>query len=245
MLLRAHQRSPGGSPRSFLVAATLAVLAGCASVPYGARRSPPNGYEPESGRDATAVAEMRAAPAPATPAVEQGGSPAADRARLLAQRQVVIGHAYFPGEESAARNAAVDQGRRVGADRILLYPPSAPANAAAMPDSHDGAWQAMFYVRFQLPFGASFRDLGGAEKQKFDHGVRIGSVVAGTPASRANLLSGDVVVALDGKAIENRSQFRAVLHAKAGHTVTLAIVRNGETLDRPVRLGILADAEER
>ena len=44
------------------------------------------------------------------------------------------------------------------------------------------------------------------------------------------------------KAIIDRADFQSKLRAKAGHPVTLTIVRNGETIQRVVRLGAMTNA---
>ncbi len=233
--------------RLLICIATLA-LAACAGAPRltSMESKPAGGYEAEAGRDAAMIAEMRAAPAPAEPALVVGKNPSVDRSHLLAQGFVPIGHAHFAGDESSARNAALRLGREVGADRILLHAPSAPDDSPPAQDARESAWQVTYYVRFQLPFGATFRDLAAKERQTMGHaGVRIGSVVNGTPAARANLLAGDVIIALDGKAVSDHVQFRSMLRANAGRKVTLAIIRNGETLDRMVRLGITPDTSKR
>jgi len=72
--------------------------------------------------------------------------------------------------------------------------------------------------------------------------VAIGTVVNDSPASRANLLTGDIVLRCDDKAIIDRADFQNRLRAKAGQPVTLTIVRNGETLQRVVRLGPMTNA---
>jgi hypothetical protein len=189
-------------------------------------------YEVEAGRDAALVAEMRAAPAPQMPEMQAGQNRAGDRDRLAAQGQVRIGSGYFPHAQTQANEEALQKGRQVGAERTMLYAPVAAASA----------WIADYYVRFKLPFGATFRDLRAQERTTLGTtgGVAIGSVVGGTPASRANLIAGDFVLALDGKPIMNRADFQDQLKRNAGRSVTLSIVRNGETLSRVVRLGLLS-----
>jgi membrane-associated protease RseP (regulator of RpoE activity) len=219
------------------LAALLAVLllAGCASAPQRditEPAAPGSRYVVEPGREPAKVAEMRAAPAPERAGLEDGKSRAGDHRRLAAKGLVSIGTGYFPGPEPEARAAAIAQGQVVGAEHIVFYPPSA---------EEGDEWIAIYYVRFQLPFGATFRDLrAGERKVSGAGGVVLGSIVGGTPASRANLLSGDIVVKCDGKAIADRSAFQAMLRSRAGHPVTLTLVRNGETLERVVRLGVMA-----
>lgn len=219
------------------IPALLAVLllAGCASAPQRditEPAAPGSRYEVEPGREPEKVAEMRAAPAPERADLEDGKSRAGDHRRLAAKGLVSIGTGYFPGAEPEARAAAIAQGQVVGAEHVLFYPP--PEGGSE--------WIAIYYVRFQLPFGATFRDLRAGERKVVSGagGVVLGSIVGGTPASRANLLSGDIVVKCDGKAIADRSAFQAMLRSRAGHPVTLTLVRNGETLTRVVRLGVMA-----
>ncbi|HEU4612088.1 MAG TPA: PDZ domain-containing protein, partial [Kofleriaceae bacterium] len=158
-----------------------------------------------------------------------------DEARLAAQGYVRIGRGRFPisriarEQESEAREEAQRQASTNGAERVLLAAPREDA---------DAAWIADYYVRFRLPFGASFRDLRESERTRLgaQGGVAIGTVVGGTPASRANLLTGDVVLAIDGAAIGGRADFQQRLERSAGRSVVLTLVRNGERLRRTVKL---------
>lgn len=224
---------------------SLLLFAGCAVAPRAPEQAPggfpppPPGarFEAEPGRDAATIAAMRAAPASSQPPLETGRNRAGDRNRLAEQGYVPIGTGWFPGSEAQAREDAQRQGRNVGADRILLYPPAGDATAGA-------EWVAAYYVRFQLPFGATFRDLRADERASLGAGgVQIGSVIGGTPAARANLRPGDFVLKLDGQPVADRAAFQALLKRHAGRTVTLTLVRNGETLQRAVRLGVMTAAE--
>lgn len=214
------------------------LLAGCASTPprdIARPAAPGSRYVVEAGREPHRVAELRAAPAPESAALEDGGNRGGDHRRLAAKGLVSIGTGYFPGAESDARAAAIEQGRVVGAERILFYPPDTEG---------DVDWLAVYYVRFQLPFGATFRDLRANERKLAPRGgVVLGAIVGGTPASRANLLAGDLVVECDGKAIAGRSAFQAMLRERAGDPVRLRLVRNGETMTRVVRLGVTSAAQ--
>lgn len=218
----------------------LVLLAGCVSAPRGpvwqTQPPPPSSpYVADPGRDDATIAEMRAAPPPAAPELASGRNPAGDQNRLAAQGFVRIGTARYSGTDADVRAEADRQGRAVGADRVLLYAPQA-TGATTVAD-----WNAAFFVRFKLPFGATFRDLTAAERANLGgDGVQIGSVVGGTPASRANLLAGDFVVQVNGRPVTGRSAFQEQLKALGGRAVTLTVVRNGETLQRVVRLGVVA-----
>ena len=68
-----------------------------------------------------------------------------------------------------------------------------------------------------------------------DWGVVLGDVVPEGPAARAGLQVGDIVVALDGKAMENGRQLQVNLYGRSiGETVTVRVLRGDRTLDLPV-----------
>lgn len=183
-------------------------------------------------REAGEVAQMRAAPAPEAAPILTGTQVAADEKRMAFEGYVRIGHGRYQGSEEFVRREVTQQARSVGADRVLLY---APSQSTAT----ESYWEALYYVRFRLAFGASFRDLHASEREALGgrSGVQIGAVLGGTPAARANLLAGDYVVAVNGEAIAGKSAFQDALRSNVGRSVTLTIVRNGETLPRVVRLG--------
>jgi serine protease Do len=71
-------------------------------------------------------------------------------------------------------------------------------------------------------------------------GVLVASVVAGSPASRAGLQEGDVVVAVDGTQVATVPQLRNYIAMKgAGRTVELELVRGKQTERLSVRTGEL------
>jgi len=75
-------------------------------------------------------------------------------------------------------------------------------------------------------------------------GVLINSVIENTPAERAGLRPGDVIVAFDGDPVTDAQHFmRLIWMAKSNTDVALTLVRQGETIEIPVRLGDRADAE--
>ena len=224
-----------------LAFASLLLLAGCATGPGtiftpSPKPLPPEEtgqYETVAGRGPELVADLRADPPPPEPAVSEGKNFSADQKRLGAQSMMHVGTSHFPASKTDARDLAIRQGKRIGADRVILYP-----------SSDAGDLVVGYYVKFKLPFGATFRDLRAQEMSELGTGggVAIGTVVNDSPASRANLLTGDIVLRCDDKAIIDRADFQNRLRAKAGQPVTLTIVRNGETLQRVVRLGPMTNA---
>jgi PDZ domain-containing protein len=234
------RRDVVAKPLRRLVFAGLLLLAGCATAPgpvYSPYPKPlppaeTGNYQAEPGREPALVADLRAAPPPAVPEISEGKSLASDEKRLRAQSYMHVGTSHFPASDTEARAKAERQAKNVGADRVIFYPAST------------GEVVVAYYVRFKLPFGATFRDLRPAEMSELGTGggVAIGSVIDDSPAARANLLTGDIVLKCDDRAIIDRADFQSRLRAKAGHPVTLTIVRNGETIQRVVRLGAMANS---
>ncbi len=63
------------------------------------------------------------------------------------------------------------------------------------------------------------------------------AVVEGSPAQRAGIQQGDVLLEMNGRALRDAADIRNRLaELKAGDTVRVKVLRNGKTLDVPVRL---------
>ncbi|TDR40072.1 PDZ domain-containing protein [Tahibacter aquaticus] len=208
-------------------------LSGCVttstrSVPEAsAPVAPDDRYESVAGRDAATIDPLRAAPAQAAE-ILPGKNPSIDQEQLTPQSYVLIGNSYHRRNDEAARGWIAAQGRDVGADKIRWY---------ASTDGGETALSAAYYVRLRLVFGASFRDLNAQEQAQFGNGVRLGEIVGDSPASRANLRASDVVSALDGVAVRDRAGFQRLLRDNMGKVVNLSLSRNGEPLQRKVKLG--------
>jgi serine protease Do len=98
-------------------------------------------------------------------------------------------------------------------------------------------------VYYKLVDAQVAKDLG----LSVDHGVLIDkpvsgapAVFAGSPADKAGLVEGDVVVAVDGEAVDaDHDLSTRILPHVPGDTVTLSVVRDGRTLEIEVTLGTL------
>ena len=92
--------------------------------------------------------------------------------------------------------------------------------------------------------GISIQDLTPAIAKGFGlqvtSGAVIGQVQADGPAKDAGLKAGDVIVSVDGEAIENSTQLRNnIAGTKPGKTVALGILRGNDHLNIDVKLGEL------
>lgn len=234
--------------RISILGGALAALAGCVTRSVVIEPSAQPGYvaapvadaqfEAVEGRGPGEIAAFRAAPAPVRPQFVEGTTPLADRRTQGTDGHAHVGSIRYPADDPRAEDKALAMAARVGADRMLVYRHHVPAEGAGE------EYLAMYYVRFKLLFGATFRNLTAAERAGVDNrnGVQIGSVITGTPASDANLMTGDFVLAFDGRPFRDRVEFQSLLRDAAGKPVTLTVRRGEVTLERVVRLGALPQA---
>jgi serine protease Do len=68
-------------------------------------------------------------------------------------------------------------------------------------------------------------------------GALVGQVLTGSPAEKAGIEQGDVIVEFDGKAIsESKDLPQVVASTPVGKSVNVKLLRNGKTLDRSVKV---------
>jgi serine protease Do len=82
-----------------------------------------------------------------------------------------------------------------------------------------------------------------------DHGIVIDEVEAGSPAERAGLKYGDVILSVDGKPIENADELVAIVSdSEIGKRLRLEYLRDGKRLTTDVKVGdrnkIVAESEQ-
>ncbi len=90
--------------------------------------------------------------------------------------------------------------------------------------------------------GVVIQDLNEDLAKSFDlktkKGVLISQVSQDSPAGKAGLKDGDVVVAIDGKPVENVAELRNTIAMTApGTELVLKVIRNGKTYSIPVTIG--------
>src|SRR5262249_27177434 len=77
-------------------------------------------------------------------------------------------------------------------------------------------------------------------------GALVGDVTANSPASKAGLKQGDVILSLNGEKVNDANQLRLKIGmADPTAKVNLKIMRDGKTMDLPVQLGEFPSTEER
>lgn len=77
----------------------------------------------------------------------------------------------------------------------------------------------------------------GVESEQVTEGARVVRVVDNSPAAPAGILAGDVIVQFNGKAVEDPGNLRTLIGTcKAGDTVELTLLRDGETMNVSVKL---------
>ncbi len=240
----------------FLAVAALVALAGCVTVPVSRvdyddapleeqlpREAPPERFSVEEGRAPNVVALFRESPAPREVRVSEGYDFVRDRTDLAREGYVLVGRSQFETTDPDARLRAADRAVAIGAERAIFYPVDPTAdNRDQRAGGYDGPQFSLvaYFVKYKLTFGATFRNLSSSEMAKLaiNGGVSIGSVIARTPASEANLLSGDVVTRVNGNGFNGKTAFQKLLAQNAGTSVTLDIYRGGQEMQRIVRLGV-------
>jgi S1-C subfamily serine protease len=70
---------------------------------------------------------------------------------------------------------------------------------------------------------------------EIESGVRIASVESGSPAEKAGLREGDVVVSYDGMAVAGIDDVHRLLtETRVGQEAQIVVLRRGEKLVRPI-----------
>lgn len=153
--------------------------------------------------------------------------------------------AISPGNSGGA---LVDSSGRVIGINVAYLPPDStgaqdlgfaiPADVAV-----DVAKQLIATGRASHSFlGISPLSVTAELEQRFDldrdSGILIADVDANTPAGRAGLQQGDIIIGIDGQAMEQESDlYRFLRGKKPGDTVTVTYVRDGGEAATQVKLG--------
>jgi hypothetical protein len=127
-------------------------------------------------------------------------------------------HPRLPGGGGSAPAAAV-------ADTT-----GAPATIGSLPPRARSDHEATYWAKNQPPvLGIMSRPLDDQEKARLmrDDGIVVELVTNSSPAAAAHILQGDIIVAIDGKAILDPTAVPAFLQSIAGRRVRIDLFRNG------------------
>jgi S1-C subfamily serine protease len=149
--------------------------------------------------------------------------------------------ALHPGNSGGA--LAVSDGRVVGVSTAVIGPGIGQGLGMAVPINATtraivGALASGHRVRrAYLGVGGGTRPLPPAVARRLgqSRGVEVLSVMTGSPAARAGLQPGDVIVALDGAKVEDVGDLQRLLtEERIGRPGTLGTMRSGVIGERPV-----------
>lgn len=129
---------------------------------------------------------------------------------------------------------------------ILLATLAAVSFAQDAPQT-DGGRKAVSVYRFALLgaggyLGVELKEVSNANYQQLGlssvRGVAIEKVLRNTPAEKAGLQDGDVIVQFNGEAVtSSRKLTRMISEVAPDHTVKLTVVRGGSEIEIPVTIG--------
>lgn len=261
-----------------VIALAATLLTGCAS---GYREY----FKPTTNLSAERVAALRVSPPPLIPSIERARPGNFDEILdVYAKRgYVMIGHSMFNSGRAESDEGALQQGKDVRADLVLILNPNYTntvtsvvpittptssttySNATATAYGRGGSvtaygsgtsttygsttnfvpmtvhrsdYGAVYFFKQKFGLGAFFRDLSDRERQELqtNRGAVARLIVDGTPAFNADLLIGDVFLAVDGVVISNTQTLSELLSARNGQMVTFSVLRRGEKMEKTVQL---------
>jgi S1-C subfamily serine protease len=77
-----------------------------------------------------------------------------------------------------------------------------------------------------------------------NRGLLVGSVAPGSPADKAGLERGDIIVAMDGKPLTDSGRLQEFIRqAKVGTEITLTFVRDGKRITKSLTLAEMPQGE--
>lgn len=203
---------------------------------------PPEHFSFDEGRDETVIAQFRESPAPPSVTLYRGEDLATERNRLAREGYVLVARSHFVKTDPRLKSRAEARAVAIGAEQALLFDNEPVPDGLRAPGQYANEPNSLvaYFVKYKLPFGATFRDLNGKEKSALGvtGGVKLGSIIERTPAADANLMAGDAIVRFNGGGFTGKAAFQKLLMDNAGKSVTLLLVRDGSEVERVVRVGM-------
>jgi serine protease Do len=143
--------------------------------------------------------------------------------------------------ELVGMNAAI-LSRSGGSQGIGFAIPTSMAMRIVTSLKETGSVQRAYLGVLPQPVDQSMADYYGMDRPR---GVLITQVNEDTPAERAGLKDGDIILSVDGREIKNPSMLRNVISlSEVGQEVDLAIVRDGKEKNVAVKLEKFPDSDQ-
>lgn len=256
----------------------LAVLiSGCATNGYSEFYSNAPGVTPEL------TAANRSAPPPAELQIARAASFEGLVDAYARKGYAAIGDSSFSSGRNERDGDAIEQGKRVGADLVVVINPAyvgsqtttipitTPTTTTSQTSGTATAYGtggtataygnsttttygsrttyvpmtvnryeygALYFVKRRYSLGANYRDLTDEERRQLqtNRGAYVISIIDDSPAYESDILPGDVIVALNGRAANGFDGLSDLVKSNSGRTVELTIIRQGVRLSKSVAL---------
>jgi S1-C subfamily serine protease len=97
-------------------------------------------------------------------------------------------------------------------------------------------FSAVYFVRKRSHLGVFYGAIDSATRTRLqtNAGVLIRVVVDATPASRADILPGDIILTIDGERVDGPEALNNQLKGRLGREVVFGIDRNGTHIEKRV-----------
>ncbi len=240
-------------------------------------------YTAVPGATPDVIAKLRIATPPEVPLVEHSATFSDIEQRFGRLGYSPIGYSSFNSGSKESDKDAIEQGKNIGADLVVIINPSytgtttsqVPITTPTASTSYSSGsataygaggavtaygnsttttygtnttyvpmttnrydYGAAYLVKRSYIFGVQWRDLTNDERAKLlsNSGVSVTLVINDTPAFRNDVLAGDIIVKIDGQRIYGEKEASGVLAVKRGKAVNFTIFRNGEVLEKTIKL---------
>ena len=190
-------------------------------------------FDGPSTNDGLAIAEARAVGADVV-MIERKFS------RTLTETVAVTG--WSPSQTTETNeNVTVSGGRGVHTiDRRTETTTESEPETTYVPQAVDYyQYSATYWRKLEKPvFGAFVKDLTDDQKQELqtNQGLVVRAVISDSPAFKADLLTGDIILQIDGQPVPSARKFYENIVGSAGKTVTLSILRGTDKISRRITL---------
>ena len=97
---------------------------------------------------------------------------------------------------------------------------------------------AMFFAKGAYHFGSIVEDVDEQTRKRLgtNAGVKVSEVVEYTPAFRADIFPGDVILAVDEESVYSQEQYLSLIAKNYGRSVTLKIDRDGTQIEKSAEI---------